>query len=197
MAYIVPVKHQTLEGEILGSQTWKSKSYMAKTKNMTETVRIREIKANESDFLAQMLYEAIFVPEGHEALPKDIIKDKSLSKYIEDWGRDIYDIAYVLEVEDQLVGAIWGRLLTGKNKGFGFVDDHTPELSMAVKPEHRNRGLGTELIRSIAAAYREIGVEYLSLSVDKANQASNLYKRLGCEVIEETETSWTMKKSIK
>ena len=99
---------------------------------------IRKIKANELNFLADMLYEALFVPEGHEPFPKEIIHDRSLSKYIDNWGKDKYDIAFVVEVDHQLVGAIWGRLLTQENKGYGFVDNNTPELSLAVKSGYRN-----------------------------------------------------------
>lgn len=158
---------------------------------------IRKLKITESDFLADMLYEAIFIPEGHDPLPREVIKDKSLSKYVEKWGKDKFDIALIMEFNNQLVGAIWGRLLTRENKGFGYLDDRTPELSMAVKNEYRNQGIGTKLIKAIASEYQKIGVDYLSLSVDKANNASNLYKRLGFEIVAETETSWTMKKGIK
>lgn len=157
---------------------------------------IRALIKTESYFLAEMLYEAIFVPEGHDPLPKEIIRDKSLSKYIDNWGKDQYDIALVVESDDQLIGAIWGRLLTSENKGFGYLDDRTPELSMAVKKHYRNQGTGTRLIRAVALEYQKLGLEHLSLSVDKANRASNLYKRLGFEIVGATETSWTMKKSI-
>jgi len=158
---------------------------------------IRKLNITESAFLADMLYEAIFIPEGHDPLPREIIEDKSLSRYIENWGKDNFDIAMVMEIDNQPVGAIWGRLLTVENKGFGYVDDSTPELSMAVKIEYRNQGIGTKLIKAIVSEYQKIGVKYLSLSVDKANKARNLYKRLGCEIVAETETSWTMKKRIK
>ena len=157
---------------------------------------IRKLKISELDFLADMLYEAIFIPKGHDPLPKDVIKDKSLSRYIDDWGKDKFDIALVMEVDHKPVGAIWGRLLTGENRGFGYVDDKTPELSMAVRQEYRNQGIGTELMKAIASEYQNIGVHYLSLSVDKANNASKLYKRLGYDIVEETESSWTMKKRI-
>ncbi len=158
---------------------------------------IREIKNDELDFLADMLYMAIFIPEGHDPLPKDIIKDKSLAKYIDQWGKDNYDIALVAESDRQLIGAIWGRLFSEENQGYGFIDTTTPELSMAIHPEFRAKGIGTELMRAIVAAYQKLGVEFLSLSVDKANKASGLYKRLGFEIIEETKTAWTMKKAIK
>ncbi|MFW6351317.1 MAG: N-acetyltransferase family protein [Bacteroidota bacterium] len=159
-------------------------------------MKIRELKTWEIHFLTEMLYEAIFIPEGHDPLPKEVIQDQSLSKYIENWGKDKYDIALVVEVNNELVGAIWGRLLTGENKGFGYVDDKTPELSMAVKKEYRNQGIGTKLIKAIAFEYQCIGVESISLSVDKANNASNLYKRFGFEIVAETDTSWTMKKRM-
>ena len=157
---------------------------------------IRALKTSESGFLAEMLYEAIFVPEGYEPLPRDIIRDKSLSKYIDNWGKDIFDIALVMEDKDQPVGAIWGRLLTKENKGFGYLNDSTPELSMAVKEDYRSQGIGTKLLTGIADAYQKIGVEYLSLSVDKTNRASKLYRHMGYEIAGETETSWTMKKRI-
>lgn len=157
---------------------------------------IKKLKKAESDFLADMLYEAIFIPEGHGPLPKEVIKDKPLSKYIENWGKDKFDIALVMERNNQRVGAIWGRLLTNGDRGFGYVNDRTPELSMAVIKEYRNQGIGTELMKAIASEYQKIGVEYLSLSVDKANNASNLYRRLGFKTVEETDTAWTMKKRI-
>jgi ribosomal protein S18 acetylase RimI-like enzyme len=157
---------------------------------------IRKLKVSELDFLADMLFEAIFIPKGHAPLPKEIILDKSLSRYIDDWGKDKFDFVLVKDVDNQPVGAIWGRLLKGENKGFGYVDDRTPELSMAVKQDYRNQGIGTELIEAIASEYQNIGVQYLSQSVDKANNASKLYKRLGYDIVEETETSWTMKKRI-
>jgi len=158
---------------------------------------IRKLKKTEAAFLADMLYEAIFIPEGHDPLPREVIMHKSLYKYIENWGRDQFDIAMVVEMDNQLVGAIGGRLMTGENKGFGFVNDNTPELSMAVKNDYRSKGIGTELIKAIESEYKKIGVYNLSLSVDKANNASKLYKRLGFEIIKKTDTSWTMKKRIR
>ncbi len=157
---------------------------------------IRALKSSESDFLADMLYEAIFIPEGHALLPKEIIKNPSLSKYIENWGKDKFDIALVVEVENKLVGAIWGRLFANENKGYGYVDNETPELSMAIKDKYRNQGLGTKLINTIIIEYDKVGVKFVSLSVNKANKALNLYKRIGFETVEETETSLTMRKRI-
>ncbi len=157
---------------------------------------IRDLKASEKEFLADMLYEAIFIPQGYEPFPKDIIKEADLARYIENWGRDKFDIALVAEVENKLIGAIWGRLFKNENKGYGYIDDMTPELSMAIKEEYRNQGIGTRMFEKIISRYNNLGLEYLSLSVDKANKALNLYKRIGFETFKESKTSLTMRKRI-
>ncbi len=157
---------------------------------------IRKLKSNEVDFLSDMLYEAIFIPEGNVPLSREIIKDPSLSKYIENWGKDRFDIALVAVIENKIVGAIWGRLFSKENKGFAYIDNKTPELSMAVKNEYRYQGIGTKLIETIITEYNKIEIEFLSLSVQKANKALNLYKRIGFEPVEETDTSLIMRKRI-
>lgn len=171
--------------------------YQTITQKYYYLMNIRKIKTNETGFLNQMLYQAIFVPEGHDPLPEDVIKHPSLSKYIENWGKDLYDVAFVAEMEDILVGAIWGRLFTKDNKGFGFTDEETPELSMAVKPEFHGKGIGTKMFDAIVSEYQKSGVMYLCLSVDKANAAVRLYQRHGFETVDETQTFLTMRKKLK
>ena len=159
-------------------------------------MKIRKIEKNEVGFLGSMLYEAIFVPHGKPAPPKDIIRKQSLSKYIDNWYKDQYDIALVAEVKNQLIGAIWGRLFDNENKGYGFIDNHTPELVMAIRSEFRNKGIGTNLLTSLFSEYQKIGVDQLSLSVDKANGAIRLYEKMDFKIVEEQGTSWTMKKQL-
>ncbi len=144
---------------------------------------IRKIKKEEIGFLSDMLYEALFVPKEQTPLPKEIIQEPSLAKYVVHWGKDAFDLALVSELDDELVGAVWGRLFDEANKGFGFVDHHTPEISMAVKSAYRNKGMGTALLKAIATAYTTIGIKQLSLSVDKANPAAHLYFRLGIDIV--------------
>jgi ribosomal protein S18 acetylase RimI-like enzyme len=159
-------------------------------------VIVRQLKKSELHVLADMLYLAIHVPIGQEAHPRDIIYDKSLVKYFENWGKDKYDQALVAVVNEVIVGCIWGRQFPSSNKGFGYVDDDTPELSMAVTEIYRNKGIGSELLQEICQMYSRIGVGFVSLSVDKTNRAKGLYKRIGFETVKETETSLTMKKPV-
>ena len=93
------------------------------------------------------------------------------------------------------VGAAWLRLLTGDERGYGYVGDETPELGMAVLPECRGRGVGSDLLRrlleSAGAVYRAV-----CLSVSADNPAVRLYGRAGFELVCERGASLTMVKRL-
>lgn len=142
-----------------------------------------------------MFYTALHVPEGADPFPKSIIEEPHLAKYIANWGRPD-DIALVAEHDGQLIGAVWCRLLKAAEKGYGYVDDQTPELSLAIHANFRNKGLGTKLMNAAFTALIEKGFSQVSLSVDQDNKAVNLYKRLDFEIVEEEGTAFTMKKTL-
>lgn len=48
---------------------------------------IRELKQDENKVLDTFLYEAIFIPEGVSAPPKDIINQPDLQVYVKDFAR--------------------------------------------------------------------------------------------------------------
>jgi ribosomal protein S18 acetylase RimI-like enzyme len=78
------------------------------------------------------------------------------------------------------------------NHSFGFVDEDTPELAIAVKKEFRGRGIGTSLMNHLMQHAKNKGIRRISLSVDPENHARNLYEELGFEKVGQSGTSWTM-----
>ena len=66
-------------------------------------------------------------------------------RYVERWGRP-GDTALIAIQDFQRVGAAWYRLFPADNPGYGFVDEETPELSIAIVPSRRGSGLGSELL---------------------------------------------------
>jgi GNAT superfamily N-acetyltransferase len=91
------------------------------------------------------------------------------------------------------VGVAWLRLWSRGSEGYGFVDTETPELSMAVRPEHRGRGIGTQLLdRLLAEADRSYRA--VSLSVSDGNPAVRLYQRLGFVAMFSVNGSTTMRR---
>lgn len=157
---------------------------------------IRPLALADEPFLGEMLYQALYVPQGQSALPHDVICLPELSRYFQAWGRK-GDCGFLASdtVIDQPIGAVWVRFLVGKNKGYGYVDDNTPELSIAVLPEYRGQGIGTQLLKRLfAAACRQSSI---SLSVSAKNPAVKLYNRFGFEVISGNDESLIMKRDYR
>ena len=145
--------------------------------------------------LEEMLYQAIFVPEGEAAYPRSVLELPEIARYIAGWGRP-GDFGVAARNGGEAVGAAWFRLFRGDGKGFGTIDDRTPELSMAVRSEYRGFGIGSSLLRRLIAGARERGFERLSLSVDARNPALRLYERLGFGTVNETGGSLTMVRDV-
>ena len=84
---------------------------------------------------------------------------------------------------------------TEEEPGFGFVNEKTPELSIAVAPLHRRKGIGQAVLRSCMVQAREEGFQALSLSVAVHNRSRMMYQRAGFEKVGESDDSsesWTM-----
>jgi ribosomal protein S18 acetylase RimI-like enzyme len=157
---------------------------------------IRSLAAEDERFLWEMLYQALYVPEGGSALPREVIHLPELARYVRGWGRE-GDCGCLASdpVTSEPIGAVWLRLLVGDNKGYGYVDDDTPELGIAVLPEYRNRGIGTQLLTHLFGSVG--GQSSISLSVSANNPAVRLYQRLGFEIVSTTDELLLMKRDYK
>jgi GNAT superfamily N-acetyltransferase len=160
------------------------------------SVIIREILKSEINFLDEMLYQAIFIPEGIRKLPKEIIYNPELHHYIKNFGRKD-DYCLVVESDGVLIGAIWSRIFSAEAKGYGWVDEKTPEISLAVDENFRKKGVGSLLLESMIEKLKEIGYEQISLSVDIVNFAYSMYKKFGFVDFELTDKSSVMIKKLK
>jgi ribosomal protein S18 acetylase RimI-like enzyme len=152
------------------------------------TYSLRRATADDAGFLWVMLYEASYAAENGVPDVSALREHPGLARYVEGWG-DRTDLGVVACESDSgdPVGAAWLRLLTGEAKGYAYVDDETPELAIAVAPDHRGRGLGGRLLRELLdAAAGRFGA--VSLSVRAENPALRLYERTGFRLAVERET---------
>ena len=157
---------------------------------------IRSLISGDEPFLWEMLYQALYVPIGSEPLPRDIIELPEISRYAKNWG-DANDLGFIAidEINGSPIGAVWIRLYYGENKGFGYIDDMTPEMSIAVLPGFRGCGVGSKLIAHLLNAVKS-KFNAVSLSVSKDNPAARLYRRFGFETVESNGDSLVMIKRI-
>ena len=149
--------------------------------------KIREIRKNEYPILSDFLYEAVFIPEGMDMPPKSIIKQPELQVYVEDFGKED-DWCLVAEIKEKIVGAVWVRIMND----YGHIDDETPSFAISLHKEYRNLGIGTALMRNMLVLLRKKGYKQTSLSVQKANYAVHMYRKVGFEVVGENEEEYIM-----
>ena len=157
---------------------------------------IRPLTPTDEPFLWEMLYQAIHVQDGEPPLPRTIINEPEISRYVLHWGSEGDEGLIAIDgTTAKPIGAIWIRPFKTDNKGYGYVDDQTPEISMAVLPGHRNRGVGSALLSQLIDLV-DGRYSSLSLSVSRTNPAARLYKRFGFEIIGERDGSLTMMRSL-
>jgi ribosomal protein S18 acetylase RimI-like enzyme len=134
---------------------------------------VRSATPADEPFLTAMLRHA----------SSDFTEETRLT-YVAGFGRE-GDFGVVADGE----GAAWCRQI----RGWGFVADDVPELTIGLEPQARGRGLGERLLRALLDMAAERGVRAVSLSVDPANApAVALYERVGFERVGETDGHPTM-----
>lgn len=156
---------------------------------------LKAISYENDHFLKDIFYDAIFIPPSEKPLPRSIIYHPDLTKYYMNWGKK-GDYGIIAEYENQWIGAVWCRLFAKNNKGYGYIDQNTPELSIAIKQPFRNQGIGTQLMLSFLQNIKNHGYSTGSLSVDKRNKAVEWYKRLGFEMVVDNKNDYVMKKKL-
>ena len=149
---------------------------------------IRELRQKEAKILDTFLYEAIFVPEGLEAPPMEIINQPELQVYVDGFGTKNGDICFAAESDGTIVGAVWVRIMDD----YGHVDDETPSFAISLFNEYRGRGIGTELMKRMLEKLKSCGYRKASLAVQKQNYAVKMYKNVGFEIVDENEEEYIM-----
>ena len=126
----------------------------------------RPLQPSETELLKTFIYEAIFIPEGVEPPPFDIIYQPEIALYYEQFGTGSADNCIVAEVDGKVVGAVWTRIMND----YGHVDDQTPSFAISLLKDFRNQGIGTELMRRMLQLLKNQGYKQASLAVLNVSQ---------------------------
>src|SRR5438876_9983183 len=111
--------------------------------------------------------------------------DLPVARYVNNFGRP--GDAGLIAWENGPIGAAWYRLFTAREPGFGFVDEQTPEVTIAVVPSRRGKGAGKELLEALLQQARADG--YRAVSLSAAAEQTPYYERFGFETVREGENA--------
>lgn len=173
--------------EIMGDKYRHPEKYSLLTEKKSGII-LRELREDEQDILKNFLYEAIFIPNGVEPPPRDIILRPELKLYYEDFGTDQADNCIVAEENGKVIGAVWTRIMND----YGHVDDETPSFAISLYKEYRGRGIGTQLMLAMLELLKRQGYEKASLAVQKKNYAVKMYEKVGFRIVDENDEEYIM-----
>ncbi|MFK5938169.1 MAG: GNAT family N-acetyltransferase [Sulfurimonas sp.] len=130
------------------------------------------LRSSESKIVLDMLPFAYSLDE----LKKSVEDVSELKRYSDFYGLTPKDLGLYALVDNTIAGAIWSRELEGS----------VPELSMAVLPAFRGRGIGSAMMQQFL---QEAGVQYNTLCVylAKESNAVRFYKKYGFKIQESSQ----------
>ena len=132
---------------------------------------------NLENILKEFLFLAIYTPPGDSPPERGILEDPKLVPYYQAWGQKDDHVLFAVSI-DQPIGACWSRCYPEEAPGYGTIASNIPELSIAVLPEFRGMGVGTQLLGKFLNTLQP-RYEGVSLSVHAINPAKALYQRFG------------------
>jgi len=159
---------------------------------MSNNIIIRELHKDEISILDDMLYEAIYQADENNLIPRSVLDIPEVNSYIKDFDRHKDDYCLVADCNGKIVGAVWVRIISGDVKGYGYIDEDTPEFAISLFKEYRNQGIGSQLMSMMISYLRESGYKQTSLNVKKENYAVKLYRKLGFEIINQDDEDYLM-----
>jgi GNAT superfamily N-acetyltransferase len=148
---------------------------------------IRPLIRQDEPILWEMLYHGLSSAVKQEPVSRERVRRPEISRYVEGWGRsgDSGFVAY--DKNGALLGAVWLRRPNDKPNA-------SPELALAVKPEHRRHGIGTALLTQLVRA--NPGQSAISISFVAGKPVLRLYERFGFKVVEEQTDAVVMRRQV-
>lgn len=140
------------------------------------------LRSSEQKIATDMLHYAFRLDD----IGKTLADFPELEIYEKYYGLTRRDLGLYALGTSGLSGAAWIRLISKEKNPNAFIDEQTPILTIAVKPEFRVQGIGSlmldQLLQEAGALYEQI-----SVSVLKGSPAIKFFEKFGFEYVENRE----------
>lgn len=137
------------------------------------------LRSSEQNIVTDMLHFSARLDEAKESIENFA----AFEIYSKDYGLTSKDLGLYTLVENKIAGAAWIREIKKEHNSNAYVDEKTPVLNVAVRPEFRGMGIGSAMLEQL---FLEAGSLYKQISISVLNQERTLdyFKRLGFIVLE-------------
>lgn len=164
---------------------------------MPPSFQVRPAVQSDGAFLGDMVVEAANWRPGAARPRHEVLTSPEHSRYVAGWMRP-GDAGFVaVDAQGEPIGAAWYRLLPRTDPGFGYVATGVPELIIGVRPIWRAHGVGRLLLQRLCDHARDQGFGRISLSVERGNFATTLYRSEGFAVTQSGMGRDTMVKRLR
>src|SRR4029079_11843876 len=149
---------------------------------------IRQLTTQDEPILWEMVFYGLLPAGKNEPPSGDLVGRPEISRYVEGGGR-VGDTGFVAHDKKNrsLLGAAWLRQPADKSAT-------SPELALAVKPEHRRHGIGTALLTQLVRANPDHST--ISISFVAGKPVLRLYERFGFKVVEQRPDAVVMHRPV-
>jgi ribosomal protein S18 acetylase RimI-like enzyme len=137
------------------------------------------LRSTEQKIATDMLHYAYRLDE----IDKKLQDFPELEIYSRFYGLSSKDLGLYALSEHKIAGAAWIRLLREDEKANAFIDEKTPVLTIAVKPEFRKAGIGSAMLEQL---FLEAGAlfERISVSVLNNEKTVKYFQKFGFVEVE-------------
>ncbi|WP_235298842.1 GNAT family N-acetyltransferase [Portibacter marinus] len=158
-----------------------------------KNITIRPLRTSNIEFLREMIVRSFSI--SNELFTSSKIDENDVVRYYENWDSK-KEIGYIARYEDKDIGAIWCRKLPYYNQGFGYVEDHIPEMGIGVYYEYRGRGIGQMLMDHLFTRLKHMGEYAISVFVVNDSPAKRAYLKNGFNPIRRDDNRIVMLKKL-
>lgn len=140
------------------------------------------LRSSEQKITNDMLYFAY----GLDKLGKTLQEFPQLEIFSRHYGLSNRDLGLYALMGHTIAGAVWLRQLKKSDYANAYVDDETPVLNIAIKPEFRGIGVGSAMLEQL---FLEAGALYkqISVSVLKNEALIGYFERFGFAKLENSD----------
>lgn len=155
-------------------------------------ITIRNVSEKEYPLLKVFLRDAIEIQKKDKVPSLKLMKYPRYQAYLENFGQEEGDFAFLAIVDESIIGMIWSRIVVG----IGSIDEQTPTIIACVNKNYRGKGIGKMLFEEMYQFLLTKGYTQVSCLVEKSLEAVAQFSKREYTIKKENQYEYIMVKKL-